>query len=86
MTLQDTAPSAVRIAEAIDTIICTANLMLSFLVMITSFLLYTVPEPVEGLIIIGVILVAATATGITACVAACVAALVGVTTITPCGS
>ena len=79
MTLQDTAPSAVRIAEAIDTIICTANLMLSFLVIITSFLLYTVPEPVEGLIVIGVILAAATAaSGVTASgIASGITALVG---------
>jgi hypothetical protein len=29
--MQDVAPSAVRIAEAIDTIICTTNLVVSFL-------------------------------------------------------
>ena len=63
--MQDVAPSAVSIADAIDTMICTINLVVSFLVIITSFLLYTVPEPVEGLIIIGVIL-AATATCVTA--------------------
>ena len=65
--MHDVAPSAVRIADAIDTIICAINFAVSFLVIITSFLLYTVPEPVEGLIIIGVILVAATttATGVT---------------------
>ena len=66
--MQLVVPSAVRIADAIDTIICAINFAVSFLVIITSFLLYTVPEPVEGLIIIGVILAAATATGVAALV------------------
>ena len=68
MTLQDTAPSAVRIAEAIDTIICTANLMLSFLVINYKLKLKVINYKllvINQLIIIGVILVA-TATGITA--------------------
>jgi hypothetical protein len=34
--MQDVAPSAVRIAEAIDTIICTINLVVSFLVIIAE--------------------------------------------------
>ena len=73
--MQDVAPSAVSIADAIDTIICTINLVVSFLVIITSFLLYTVPEPVDGLIVIGVILAAAT--GVTASgIASCVATLI----------
>ena len=38
--LQDTAPSAVRIADPIDTMICTRNLVVSFLLMISSFLFY----------------------------------------------
>ena len=77
--MQDVAPSAVSIADAIDTIICTINLVVSFLVIITSFLLYTVPEPVEGLIVIGVILAAATAaSGVTASgIASGITALVG---------
>jgi hypothetical protein len=36
--MQDVAPSAVRIALAIDTMICTINLVVSFLVIISSFL------------------------------------------------
>ena len=36
--MQDVAPSAVRIALAIDTMICTTNLVVSFFVIITSFL------------------------------------------------
>ena len=74
--MQDVAPSAVSTADAIDMMICVTNLIVSFLVIITSFPFYTVPEPVEGLIVIGVILAAATATGVTARVTA----LVGVTT------
>ena len=69
MTLQDTAPSAVRIAEAIDTIICTANLMLSFLVMNYKLKLKVINYKllvINQLIIIWVIFVATTATGITA--------------------
>jgi hypothetical protein len=66
--MQLVVPSAVRIADAIDTIICAINFAVSFLVIITSFLFYTVPEPVEGLIVIGVILATTTATsGVTAC-------------------
>jgi hypothetical protein len=34
--MQDVAPSAVRTAEAIDTIICTINLAVSFFVIITQ--------------------------------------------------
>ena len=34
--IQDVAPSAVRIAEAIDTIICTINLAVSFFVIINQ--------------------------------------------------
>ena len=34
--IQDVAPSAVRIAEAIDMIICTINLVVSFLVIIAE--------------------------------------------------
>ena len=36
--MQDVAPSAVRIALAIDAINCTINLVVSFLVIISSFL------------------------------------------------
>jgi len=35
--MQDVAPSAVRIAEAIDTIICTINLAVSFFVIASEF-------------------------------------------------
>ena len=67
--MQEVAPSAVSTADAIDMMICVTNLIVSFLVIITSFLYYMVPEPVEGLIVIGVILAAATtATGVTALV------------------
>ena len=38
--IHDVAPSAVRIAEAIDAINCTINLVVSFLVIISSFLFY----------------------------------------------
>ena len=38
--MQDVAPSAVRIALAIDTMICTTNLVVSFFVIIPSFLYY----------------------------------------------
>ena len=67
--MHDVAPSAVSTADAIDMMIWVINLIVSFLVIITSFLLYTVPEPVEGLIVIGMILAAATtATGVAALV------------------
>ena len=36
--MQDVAPSAVRIALAIDAINCTINLVVSFLLIISSFL------------------------------------------------
>ncbi len=36
--IHDVAPSAVRIADAIDTMICTTNLVVSFFVIIPSFL------------------------------------------------
>ena len=36
--MQDVAPSAVRIADAIDAINCTINLVVSFLLIFTSFL------------------------------------------------
>ena len=76
--MHEVAPSAVSTADAIDMMIWVINLIVSFLVIITSFLLYTVPEPVEGLIIIGVILAAATAaTGVTASgIASCIATLI----------
>ena len=35
--IQDVAPSAVRIADAIDAINCTINLVVSFLLIISSF-------------------------------------------------
>ena len=35
--MQDVAPSAVRIADAIDAINCTINLVVSFLLIISSF-------------------------------------------------
>ena len=35
--MQDVAPSAVRIAEAIDTMICTINLAVSFFVIASHF-------------------------------------------------
>ena len=35
--IQDVAPSAVRIAEAIDTMICTINLAVSFFVIASQF-------------------------------------------------
>ena len=38
--MQDVAPSAVRIADAIDAINCTINLVVSFLLIISSFLFY----------------------------------------------
>ena len=38
--MQDVAPSAVRIADAIDAINCTINLVVSFFVIISSFLFY----------------------------------------------
>ena len=38
--IQDVAPSAVRIADAIDAINCTINLVVSFLFIISSFLFY----------------------------------------------
>ena len=67
--MHEVAPSAVSTADAIDMMIWVINLIVSFLVIITSFLLYTVPEPVEGLIVIGMILAAATtATGVAALV------------------
>jgi hypothetical protein len=34
--MQDVAPSAVRIAEAIDTMICTINLVVSFFVIVAE--------------------------------------------------
>jgi hypothetical protein len=36
--IQDVAPSAVRIADAIDAINCTKNFAVSFLLIFTSFL------------------------------------------------
>ena len=45
--MQDVAPSAVRIADAIDAINCTINLVVSFLFIISSFsflILGTVPK------------------------------------------
>ncbi len=36
--MQDVAPSAVRIALAMDTMICTINLVVSFLLINSSFL------------------------------------------------
>ena len=39
--IQDVAPSAVRIAEAIDTMICTINLAVSFFVIAAHFSLFT---------------------------------------------
>ena len=38
--IQDVAPSAVRIALAIDAINCTINLVVSFLLIFTFFLFY----------------------------------------------
>ena len=38
--IHDVAPSAVRIADPIDTMICTRNLVVSFLLIISSFLFY----------------------------------------------
>ena len=38
--MQDVAPSAVRIALAMDTIICAINFAVSFLLIFTSFLFY----------------------------------------------
>ena len=38
--IHDVAPSAVRIADAIDAINCTINLVVSFLLIFTSFLFY----------------------------------------------
>ncbi len=35
--IQDVAPSAVRIAEAIDTMICTINIAVSFFVIASQF-------------------------------------------------
>ena len=77
--MHEVAPSAVSTADAIDMMIWVINLIVSFLVIITSFLFYTVPEPVEGLIVIGVILAAATAaSGVTASgIASGITALVG---------
>ena len=43
--MQDVAPSAVRIALAIDAINCTINLVVSFLVIISSFLFNTGDSP-----------------------------------------
>ena len=37
--MQDVAPSAVRIAEAIDAINCTINLVVSFLLIVYSILI-----------------------------------------------
>jgi hypothetical protein len=37
--MQDVAPSAVRIAEAIEMIICTANFTVSFLLIVYSILI-----------------------------------------------
>ena len=37
--IQDVAPSAVRIALAIDTMICTINLVVSFLLIVYSILI-----------------------------------------------
>ena len=38
--VQDTAPNAVRIADAMDTIICAINFVVSFLLILFSFLFY----------------------------------------------
>ena len=38
--VQDTAPNAVRIADPIDTMICKRNFVVSFLLIISSFLFY----------------------------------------------
>ena len=40
--MQDVAPSAVRIALAIDAINCTINLVVSFLLITIQFLVFTV--------------------------------------------
>ena len=37
--MQDVAPSAVRIADAIETMICTINLVVSFLLIVYSILI-----------------------------------------------
>ena len=37
--VQDTAPSAVRIADPIDTMICTINFVVSFLLIVYSILI-----------------------------------------------
>ena len=39
LVVQDTAPSAVRIADPIDTIICTTNLIPSFLLIVSLILI-----------------------------------------------
>ena len=43
--MQDVAPSAVRIADAMDAISCTINLVVSFLLIISSFLFNTGDSP-----------------------------------------
>ena len=43
--MHDVAPSAVRIADAIDAINCTINLVVSFFVIISSFLFNTGDSP-----------------------------------------
>ena len=43
--MQDVAPSAVRIALAIDAINCTINLVVSFLLIFSSFLFNTGDSP-----------------------------------------
>ena len=40
--IQDVAPSAVRIAEAIEIMICTINLVVSFLLITIQILVFTV--------------------------------------------
>ena len=40
--MQDVAPSAVRIADAIDAINCTINLVVSFLLITIQILVFTV--------------------------------------------
>ena len=40
--IQDVAPSAVRIADAIDAINCTINLVVSFLLITIQILVFTV--------------------------------------------
>ena len=69
--VQDTAPSAVRIADPIDTIICTTNLIPSFFVIAFHFYLLTSKICVgakapSALILIEVIAAVAASTIITA--------------------